>query len=343
MRVTKAVVFVCFLLCSQIKAQAASAHTIKGVVVTPDGTVVRKFSVVIRHDTDKPELVRREHFNNGEFTIDRLEAKKYQIQIASPEFIGAKLIFDFKARPRAVDYCIIVLHPYRSDARLQPGASYTVSAKVLAQQIPDAAREAYKKAVDYHRDGNLESALIEYGKALRAFPQYVAALSDVSTIFLLYNRPETALAFLRRAQAVDDCNSIVNLNIAVALTEQGDYGGALKLLRNILTREPNMALAQYAIAKIHYIQRKYETAEEFGRLAVATDPLLLDAWVLLVKISVDTEKFAEARQALEHVRETIGSGTVRRFIDEQLSTLGNQAEVRLAAPASERSNGQTRP
>jgi TolA-binding protein len=343
MRVTKAVFLVCFLLCAQIKAHAASAHTVKGLVVTPDGTVVREFSVVIRHDTEKPELIRREHFKNGEFTIGRLEAKKYQIQIASPEFIGTKLIFDFKARPRAVDYCIIVLHPYRTDARLQPGSSYTVSAKVLAQKVPDTAREAYKKAVDLHRDGNLEAALIEYGKALRAYPQYVAALSDVSTIFLLYNRPETALSFLRRAQAVDDCNSVVNLNIAVALSEQGDYGGALKLLRNILTREPNMALAQYGIAKIHYIQRKYELAEEFGRRAVANEPAAAGCLGPTRDDRVDTEKFTEARQALEHVRETIGSGTVRRFIDEQLSTLGNQAEVRLTGPASEQSTGHTRP
>src|SRR6185436_19395801 len=142
-------------------------------------------------------------------------------------------------------YSIVVLHPYRNETRYTPSA-YTVSAKALGQKIPDAAREAYLKAVSLHGDGKLEEALFEYGKALRAYPQYLDALIDIGTIFLLYDRPASALMFLRRAKDVDDCNPLVNLNIAVGLTEQGDYGGALKLLKDVLHREPRMAMAHFA-------------------------------------------------------------------------------------------------
>ncbi len=324
MKLTKTVVILCCLFCLDIKlAYGSIGHTVKGVVITPNGTVVPQFSVVVRHVTDKPELVRRKHFKNGEFIIDGLAATKYELQISSPLFVGTKLSFDFKSRPRNVDYCIVVLHPYRNEARLTPGAGYSVSVKVLQQKVPAEAREAYLKAVELHREGKLDEALIEYGRALRSYPRYVEALTDIGTIFLLYNRPESAMTFLRRAKDVDDCNPIINLNIAAALTEQGDYGGALKLLKDLLHREPRMALAQFFIGKIHYLQKKYNQAEPYLRQALEIDPSLLDAWVLMINISVEQEKYDQAREGLQRVREAMSNQMVTKFIDEQLSALGS--------------------
>src|SRR5262245_10075505 len=168
MKLTKAVLILCCLFCFDIaSALAAAEHTVKGVVITPDGTVVPEFSVVVRHITDKPELVRRQHFKNGEFMIDRLAATKYALHISSPTFVGARLEFYFKSSPRNIDYAIVVLHPYRNEARLMPGMNYAVSVKALQQKVPDAARDAYMRAVELHREGKLDEALIEYGKALR--------------------------------------------------------------------------------------------------------------------------------------------------------------------------------
>src|SRR5256885_4850950 len=49
------------------------------------------------------------------------------------------------------------------------------------------------------------------------------ALSDVGTIYTLFNRPDSALSFLRRAQQVDKENSVVRLNIAAALITKHEY------------------------------------------------------------------------------------------------------------------------
>lgn len=324
MKFTKAVFILCCLLCLKIPvADAATAHAVKGLVITPDGTVVPKFSVVVKHATEKPELVRRSQFKNGEFAVDGLTKGKYVVQISAPQFITTKLTFDFNDRSSQTDYSIIILHPYRNEARLTPGAAYSVSVKVLQEKIPDAAQEAYKKAVDLHREGKLDDALIKYGQALRSYPRYLEALTDIGTIFLLYNRPESALPFLRRAQEIDDCNPIINLNIAVALTEQADYGGALKLLKDVLNREPQMAFAQYFIGKIQYLQKKYDQAEVNVRGAIEKDPGLLDALVLMINISIEQKKFDQAREALQRVREAMHNQMVTKFIDEQLSVLGS--------------------
>jgi tetratricopeptide (TPR) repeat protein len=324
MKLTKTVLILCCLFCFDIvSALAAAEHTVKGVVIAPDGTVVPEFSVVVRHVTDKPELVRRQHFKNGEFVIDRLAATKYALHISSPTFIGARLEYDFKSRPRNIDYAIVVLHPYRNEARLMPGMNYAVSVKALQQKVPDSAREAYLRAVELHREGKLDEALIEYGNALRIHPGYLEALTDIGTIFLLYNRPEAALTFLRRAKDLDDGNPIVNMNIAVALTENGDYNGAMKLLKDILHREPRMALAQYFVGKIYYFQKKYSQGEDYIRQALENDPRLLDARVLLINISLEEEKYDQAREGLEWVRQTTSNQMLTKFIDEQLLALGS--------------------
>jgi tetratricopeptide (TPR) repeat protein len=323
MKLTKTVLILCSLLCLHVRpADAAPTYTIKGVVITPDGTVVPDFSVVVRHVTDKPELVQRKHFKNGEFTISGLQASKYHLLLSAPQFIRTKLIVDFKSEARDTDYSIIILHPYRNEVRLAPGAAYSVSVKVLQQKIPDAARQAYLKGVELHRDGKLEEALIEYGKALRNYPGYIEALSDIGTILLLYNRPEGALTFLRRAQEIDDSNVIINLNIAVALTDQGDYAGALKLLKNVLQTQPRMALAEFFVAKISYIQKKYDEAKAHLQQALENDPTLLDGWVLMINLSLQEKNYDEAREGLQRIRDVMKNQVVAKFIDEQLSTLG---------------------
>jgi tetratricopeptide (TPR) repeat protein len=313
------------LVCLHVNpAKAASTHTVSGVVITSDGTVVPEFTVTVKHAAaDKPELVRRKHFKNGEFTIDDLTGDKYEVRITSPQFIGSKLDFDFKAKPRASDYCLVILHRYRNEARLTPGASYTVSLKILQQRVPEEAQEAYKNAVKLHREGKLDDALVEYGRALRAYPTYVEALSDLATIFILYNRPESALAFLHRAQEIDDCNPVVDLNVAIALTEQGNYPDALRLLKKVLKNEPRMALAHFYIAKIQFLQKHYDHAETSVRQAVENDPTFLDAWLLMENISLEEKKNDQAREALTHLRESAPDGKVTKIIDAQLANLGS--------------------
>lgn len=324
MKLTKAILFLCSLFCIHLlNAEASSTHTIKGLVITPDGIVVPKFSVVVKEVADRPELALRRHFTNGEFAIEGLEPGKYQVQIFSPLHVNTRLAVDLKPGDTNTDYNIVILHPFRNEARMVPGAAYAVSVKVLQQKIPSQARDAYLKGVELHRDGNLESALMEYGRALRSQPYYLEALTDIGTIFLLYNRPESALTFLRRAQHVDDCNPIINLNIAIAMSEQGDLGGAAKLLQGILKNEPRMAIAQLFLAKINYAQKKYSQADAYLRNALDNDPGLLDAWLLKSNISRARGDHEQAREALERLRDAMNSEMVTEFIDEQLLAMGN--------------------
>jgi tetratricopeptide (TPR) repeat protein len=309
-------------------------------VITTDGTVVPEFTVTVKHVTNKPELFARKHFKDGEFTINGLSEDRYQLQISSPQYITTRLDLDFKSAVRPTEYSIVILHTYRNEPRFLPGAAQVVSVKALQQKIPDEARDAYKKGVELHRDGKLEEAMLEYGRALRSHPNYVEALGDLGSIFILYNRPESALTFLRRAHDLDESNVVINLNIAIALTEQGNYSEAMKLFKKVLSTNPRLALAQYYIAKVHYIQKKYDESEEYVRQAVLNDSNLLEARLLLINVSLRENNVDQAREALTHIRQAMNNKMVSRFIDEQLSLLGR---VSQASPGSARSFSQIQP
>ena len=57
-----------------------------------------------------------------------------------------------------------------------------------------------------HQKGLLVEALVAYGEALRFCPNYLQALTDLASIYILFDRPQAALAYLRRAQEIDGSN-----------------------------------------------------------------------------------------------------------------------------------------
>lgn len=325
MKLAKAAFVLCAMCCLDIRpGYADNLHTLRGVVITPDGTMVPEFTVTIRPVADKPELIRRKHFKNGEFTLQGLDHDRYKIVITAPLLVGVKLDVDFASQVTATDYRIAILHHPRSGPNLmtdEPG--YAISPKAMQQKIPDAAREAYQRGVDLHREGHLEEALVEYGQALRFYPNYIQVLGDLGTIYLLYNRPDSALAYLRRALEIDGSNTAIRLNVALALMVRGDYGEATNQLEDVLRAEPENSLPVYYLAKLQYLQRRYGLAEQTLRRALDENSALLDGWLLLVDVALEQKDYVTAREGLMHLREAMNNRMFSRFVDEQLSVLGN--------------------
>jgi tetratricopeptide (TPR) repeat protein len=203
----------------------------------------------------------------------------------------------------------------------EPG--YAISPKAMQQKIPEQARDAYQRGIDFHREGFLEEALVQYGQALRYYPNYIQVLGDLGTIYLLYNRPDSALAYLRRALEVDGSNTAVRLNVAVALMMRGDYGEAQGLVEDVLRAEPGNGLPMYYMAKLQYLQRKYGVAEQTLRRALAENVALLDGWLLLVDIAFEQKDNVMAREALMHLRDAMNNGKFSKFVDAQLAMLGS--------------------
>lgn len=300
-------------------AHASESHSVKGVVISADGTSVSEFALTVKETGNGPALIRRLHFKHGEFFVDGLQSGRYELQIVSPLYIPLRMDLIIKPGTKGTGYRVAVLHSFRNEPQFMP--ANPASAKRLQQKVPRTARDAYSRAVQFHREGELDKALIEYGAAIRLYPTYIDALTDLGAILVLLDRPEAGLAFLRRAHNVDDTDSVININIAAAMTEQADYAGAMKMLHKVLKDDPHVSLAQYYVAKIQCIQEHYAEAARSAEEAVAANPDLLEAWILLMEVNEQLKNPAGVRDALAHLRDAINDKIITRFFDEQLRAL----------------------
>ena len=78
--------------------QRAQLLAVAAILTTGRRTVSNLLRTV-KHLAQKPELLTRKRFKNGEFTVSGLRGDKYLLQIASPLYIPSKLEYDFKSDP----------------------------------------------------------------------------------------------------------------------------------------------------------------------------------------------------------------------------------------------------
>src|SRR5262249_40400499 len=161
-----------------------------------------------------------------------------------------------------------------------------VSVTNLKQQVPGLAKEYYERGVELHGEGRLNEALVEYGNALRVYPNYLPAISDAGTIYLLLNHADVALIFFRRASDIDPKNCVIRLNTAAALVQKKECADAIRMLNSVLKDSADKALPNLILAQAYFFQKKFLLAEESTRAALKYDPQLLDAWLLIVNIGL---------------------------------------------------------
>jgi tetratricopeptide (TPR) repeat protein len=302
----------------------AGGRTLRGAVVTSDGTMVPDFTVVAKPLTEKPELVQRRRFKNGMFALDGLGRQKYQVIVTAPQFIGVRMDVDLPKNGDSTVFRIVVLHRIRNERYFPGSPIHTVSARLLAEP-PEQARQSYQAGVEYHREGQLEKALENYGRALRKFPKYFQALTDTGTIYLLLNRPDAALIFLKRAQELEPNSPIVKINIAAGQILKKKYDDAIKILNSVLADVPDKSLPHLMLARAFYFQKKFEKAEQLAHSALEEDPKLLDAWLLLVNMALDQKQYGSARESLIRMRETMGNRLFSAFVNDQIDSFGDGA------------------
>jgi Tfp pilus assembly protein PilF len=303
-------------------AQAARTHTLRGAVITPDGTVVPEFTVVVRPLAEKPELIPRKHFKDGQFTLTRLSGTKYQIEIVAPRFLATKLDVNFATLPNGTDYRIVILHRLGDSPQNMPAEIQDPAADAGKRNIPPAAEAAYKRAAELHRDGHLDDALVAYGEALRYCPDFPQALSDVANIYIQVHRPQAALVYLHRAEQLDGTKNTVRMNTGVAHMAIGKYDEALKQFRSLVRANAERPIPQYYMAKVYFLQKRLKLAEENVQAVLKDDPTFLDGWVLLIDIAREQKNQGSVREGLMHLRQAMKKGNLSKFVDEQLSVLG---------------------
>jgi cytochrome c-type biogenesis protein CcmH/NrfG len=313
-----ATILLCIAVCP--KAHAHSNNTLRGAVVDADGTMVDRFTIVVRPITNKPVLVERRRFADGIFVLSGLDRQKYEIVVSAPKYITSRLEVDFPKNGGSTSLKLVILQPLLN-GKYFPGNPEGFESRHLDNLAPEIARQSYLRGVNYHREGKLEDALAAYADAMRIAPHYIAPLVGVGIVYLLLNRPDAGLLFLERANEMAPRDTVIRLNIAMGLMLKSDFKPAVKLLEAVGRESPNKILPNLLLARAYFMQRKYNEAERMIQQVLQEDPGLLEAHQLLLDIALDKKDYRAARQNLAQIRDILHNQAFSAFADDQMSQL----------------------
>jgi len=308
-------------------AQADAKNSVRGAVITPNGTMLPEFTIAAKPIGGSPGLSIRRQFTQGMFSLENLPEQKYEIIVQSKRYVNFRYPVDFDKDGDHDNFRLIMLYPFRNEVRYLDDSPYEVSATRLQQRIPEQAKKEYDNAVEFHRNGELDDAMRCYGRAISAFPNYVDALADVGGLYILLNEPATGIRFLQRALTSDKNNPVIHINMAVGYMALGEFEEASKILQKLITTSSRKSLPRYYLSKMFFYQQQYPAAEETVRLALQDDPQLLDAWILLLNISLAQKDDLGMRQTMAHINSIIDSKSFSSFINEHMAAMRIEKSV----------------
>ncbi|MGO1119616.1 tetratricopeptide repeat protein [Rhodovibrionaceae bacterium A322] len=98
------------------------------------------------------------------------------------------------------------------------------------QTITDSseANLAFVRAVEVHRAGRLNDAIVLYGKTLHLDPHHIQALNNLGVLLRAQKKPDAAEACFRRALSLTPGNAGLHTNLGNLLHGREDLEGALR-------------------------------------------------------------------------------------------------------------------
>ncbi|HEX4949958.1 MAG TPA: tetratricopeptide repeat protein, partial [Blastocatellia bacterium] len=230
---------------------------------------------------------------------------------------------------RTISYIPVFLRPLKTAA---PPPKEVVDA--ADANVPDEARRAYEAGLQAMNEGQAETSLVEFQRALKLHPNYLRALNDQGVLFFKLNRLDEAAASFRQAIAVNPRFYAARLNFGRMLNRQGKFKEAAETLNQLAKENASLSGLQVAQAEaltglgalsearklllaalkqsdlslqtkgeLHFKlgvllnrEEKFDEAEKELEQAVTLDPTAANAHLQLGGAYLQGKKFAEAER-----------------------------------------------
>lgn len=111
--------------------------------------------------------------------------------------------------------------------------------------FPDAGSSHYNIGNYYEACGKPTQALAAYEQAMRLRSDVIPPLVNAALLVARQGNLEASLRYLTKAEKIDPKHPAVNLNLGLALAEQGNRVEAEQHFRTALTNDATMAQAAY--------------------------------------------------------------------------------------------------
>lgn len=141
------------------------------------------------------------------------------------------------------------------------------------------AQAALDRGFDYAIEGDLDSAFLEFEKAIELNPDFAAAYDARGTVHLERGLLDLAIADYDRAIELDPNISIFFGDRGLAYMRNGDFDRAIRDLEKVLEMEDDVRITAYAyrnLGEIYAVSERNDLAiENFQEaLRISEDPIL---------------------------------------------------------------------
>jgi len=170
---------------------------------------------------------------------------------------------------------------------------------VAALRVPSKAWRLYEKGLEARKREDFDKALQNFEAALKAYPDFAAALAAQGTTLLWQKKIAEAQEAFLKALALDEQTFEAELGLGLALNATGQFEGAIDHLRKALYLNGECWQVRYALGRAYYGSGQYLQAELNLKLAGAWRPKYANVYLLLGLVLLMEDKPTEALTAME--------------------------------------------
>ena len=136
--------------------------------------------------------------------------------------------------------------------------------------VPAKARAAYKRAMEFVNNEQLENAIPELQQAISIYPQYVRAINDLGVTLMKLRRFDEAEAAFRKAIDIDKRFFHPRMNLGIVLNKQSRYKEALEILEPLYGENHGMLELRLAYGQALGGAGEFAEAEKIYRFTLGS-------------------------------------------------------------------------
>ena len=236
-----------------LPSTSGGIHTIQGKVYFPGAETNKR--VRIRLDSSNFISLSAQTDDDGAFRFNRLEAGPYTITVdggSAYETAVENVSIDREASNGGRVLTVPIFLKPKPDPSLPP-----------------AAVEAYRKAQQADREGNIKKAIDQFNAALLIHPNFTLALGDLGSLYMKSKDMAKAAETFTTLVKIAPADVIAQLNLGIALFNLKNITEAEVHLREAVKLNEKLAPAHYYLGLVMVNLKSYPDAEKELELAIS--------------------------------------------------------------------------
>jgi len=254
---------VLLILCATLASVALAQQTVhlEGKVRTDAGETIRS-GVTVRLESDEGQMVTEQPANSeGAFDFNYVRKMDYVLIVTAEGFETYQERLDLSIGPM-IKVC---------DVRLRPTHKVTVAPGAAAPRTdslaPKTAKKEYEQAVSDLAAKNLDGAKTHLEAAVKEYPCYARAQTDLATVREAQHDLPGAETALKKARECDPDYIDSYIMLGQMLNSEKRYADSEQVLQEGMRRSPGSWQFYYQLGVAHFGLGQYAKAQsEFERV-----------------------------------------------------------------------------